>query len=155
MQIILKSIPDLTLLIAGTGPQEAELKKLSSKLGISENTIFLGPRFDTPELYKLFDIFVLPSISEGLPMVILEAMVAGCPIIATNVGGNYTAIEQNYNGSLVKSKDPLALAVEVINLISDEIIKTKYVENGKKKFMQKFHSDIMTEKYETLYLEKC
>ena len=98
------------------------------------------------------DLYVLPSLWEGLPMVLLEAMASGCPIVATDVGGNSTAIKHGKNGSLVESENPKALSSEIIKILSDENTRTKYSEEGKKLFQEEFEAKIMTQKYEKLYL---
>ena len=84
------------LVIAGEGPEKEILKKQCESLGIKKHVHFVGPRGDMHEILKIFDLYVLPSIWEGLPMALLEAMASGCPIIATNVGGVPTAIIRNW-----------------------------------------------------------
>jgi glycosyltransferase involved in cell wall biosynthesis len=152
MPEIIKEIPNVTLVIAGEGPLDDSLKKECISLGLEENVLFVGRRLDIPELIKLFDLYVLPSLWEGLPMVLLEAMAAGCPIVATDVGGNSTLIEDGFNGSLVKSGDFSALSKEVIKLLIDRDICNKYSANSKKRFDDKFSANYMTKQYERLYL---
>ena len=154
MPEIIKIIPDITLVIAGEGPIEDELTRESTLLGIDHNVLFAGPRLDMPELLKLFDLYVLPSLYEGLPLVLLEAMAAGCPVIATNVGGISTAIKQGENGSLVEPKNHKVLASEIIRLLSSQELRNRYSKNGLSQFREKFGADIMTRKYERLYLRE-
>ena len=152
MPDIIKIFFDITLVIAGDGPAKDKLEKQSVGLGIDRNVLFLGPRLDIPELLKLFDIYVLPSLSEGLPMVLLEAMAAGCPVIATNVGGVSMVIKHGENGSLIEPKNQKVLASEIIKLLSDKELRNRYSKNGLSQFRKKFGADIMTHKYEQLYL---
>jgi len=153
MPEILKVFPDLTLVIAGDGTEKESLMNEADKLGVIDNVIFTGPRLDIDELLKLFDLYVLPSIFEGLPMVLLEAMAAGCPIVATDVGGNSTAIKHRDNGSLVESKNPQAFADEVISVLSNDQLRTQYVDKSLVLMKELFSADIMTRQYEKLYLE--
>ena len=73
----------------------------------------------------LFDLYVLPSISEGLPLGLLEAMAAGCSVAATHVGGILTAIRQGFNGSLVEPKKPKLLGLEICKVLFDSEVKKK------------------------------
>lgn len=154
MKEIIKSFPDIILIIAGDGPHENVLKNLVNILKIDKNILFIGPRTDIPELLKIFDIYVLPSLSEGLPMVLLEAMAAGCPIVASDVGGIPIAISHGDNGSLVQPKSTQALSFEIIKLLKNKNIRLQYINNSYKIINKKFNAKIMTEKYENLYLEK-
>jgi len=89
MPALVAEFPSIILLIAGSGPLEETLKSEAEQLGVNNNVHFLGPRLDLNEIIRLFDVYVLPSLWEGLPMVLLEAMAAGLPIVATDVGGVY------------------------------------------------------------------
>jgi len=154
MPIVAKKLSDITLVIAGDGPLEESLKKETLNLGLDKNVLFVGPRLDMPELLKLFDLYVLPSLWEGLPMVLLEAMAAECPIVATNVGGNGTVIKHKENGSLIEAKNTLSLANEIITVLSNSDLRKKYKEKSKKIFDAYFSAKIMSRKYEELYLKK-
>jgi glycosyltransferase involved in cell wall biosynthesis len=151
MPELIRTLPDMTLVIAGEGPLEEDLKNEAASLGISNHVIFLGPRLDMPELLKLFDLYVLPSLWEGLPMVLLEAMASGCPIVATAVGGNASAVRDGFNGSLVKPRDAKALSDEIIRVLSSADILKKYSVNGIDTFREKFEARVMTKRYEQLY----
>ena len=151
MPIVIKEFPKVALIIAGRGHLEDELRKEAQTLGIENRVYFVGPRLDIPELLKLFDLYVLPSLWEGLPMVLLEAMAAGCPIVATDVGGVSTAIKNGVNGSLVSPADPASLGLEIIRLLGNRNIRSKYVINGLKIFRKEFSAKTMSKKYEHLY----
>jgi len=152
---VIDSFPHTRLVIVGSGHDEDHLRNLSYELGIDKNVIFLGARTDIPKLIKLFDIYVLPSLWEGLPMVVLEAMATGCPIIATDVGGNGSVIHHNRNGSLIPSENPAAIASEVIRLSSNPSLRRRYTVNGLDTVHQEYCAQIMTSKYESLYLRQC
>lgn len=152
MPQVLVSYPDVTLVIVGDGEIKAELQKETIRLGIEQNVHFLGTRLDIPELLRLFNIYVLPSIWEGMPLVLLEAMAAGCPVIATNVGGVSKVIKNKHNGLLVDSKNPNQLASAIKLLLSDKELRSEYSRNGINTFQEHFSAEIMTRQYEKLYL---
>ncbi len=151
MKDVIKEVPDISLVIAGDGPLQATLDQEVLSLELSENIFFVGPRTDMPRLLKLFDLYVLPSLWEGLPMVLLEAMAAGCPIIATNVGGNMSAIKDGFNGFLVPSKNTEELARTIINLLNDVGLQDVFIRNSYEVFKRKFSAEKMTKEYEQLY----
>jgi glycosyltransferase involved in cell wall biosynthesis len=154
MPRILAKHPDTTLLIAGDGDLRMDLEREAQELGIASRVKFCGPRKDIPELLKLLDFYVLPSKWEGLPMVILEAMAAGCPVVATDVGGNSTAVVNGVTGALVPPQDPAALADAVIRLLDSPELQKRYAENGKNRFRERFSAETMARQYEHLYLRR-
>lgn len=151
MPQVINVYPDIKLIIVGDGELKDDLQRESAKLGTNKNVLFLGAKLDIPDLLKLFDIYVLPSLWEGLPMVLLEAMAAGCPIVATNVGGVSRVITDGENGLLVPSKNVEQLAEAVIKLLSDTNLRDRFANAGLKKFDEKFSADKMTRQYEILY----
>lgn len=152
MPAIIEKISDAVLVIVGDGPLGDKLKDDVLRLGIEGNVVFTGARLDTPELFKIFDLYVLPSESEGLPMVLLEAMASCCPIIAADVGGVSTVIQHKENGFLIAPGMPDLIAQSVINLLLNKEEKKKYAESGLVIFMKRFRAEIMTQHYEQLYL---
>lgn len=154
MPAVLKKFPDATLVIAGDGPMATELKKETTKLGLDNHVLFLGPRLDIPAILKLLDVYVLPSVWEGLPMVILEAMAARCPIIATDVGGVRNVITNGVNGSIIEPKNSNMLAAEIIKLLSNDALRTSYIRAAHDVVSKKFSAETMTRKYEKLYLRE-
>ena len=100
------------------------------------------------------DIFILPSLSEGLPIVLLEAMAAECPILATNVGGVPAAIKNGINGLLIKAGNSEIITYNTIKLLKNKKMCKTFTENGLKIFDEKFSAKVMTKKYENLYLNK-
>ena len=152
MPEIIKHFPRVALVIAGEGPLEQDLKNEAKTLGIEKSVYFLGPRLDMPELLKLFDLYVLPSLWEGLPMVLLEAMAAGCPIVATDVGGVREAIRNQQNGSLAPPRKSEALSKEILKILIDEGTSYKYTAKGRQIFAREFSASVMAKRYESLYL---
>jgi glycosyltransferase involved in cell wall biosynthesis len=119
MPLVLETYPNARLVIAGKGPLDEELDALIEELALSEQCRMLGFRDDVPELLSCLDIFVLPSLWEGLSISLLEAMAAGKPIVATDIRGTREVLEDGVDGLVVPSGDPAALAVGMISLIRD------------------------------------
>jgi glycosyltransferase involved in cell wall biosynthesis len=151
---VLAQHPSLTVIVAGNGPLLPDLKGEAAALGLEQRVRFVGPRTDMPEIIRLFDIYVLPSLWEGLPIVLLEAMAAGCPIVATRVGGNAVAVSEGRNGLLVPPADPPALAKALSDLLSDAALRQRMSAVGQAMFDRDFSADEMTRKYEALYLRQ-
>lgn len=146
-------VPDLSALIAGYGPLEADHRREAAELGIAERVHFLGARLDMPAILQVLDAFVLPSVWEGLPMVLLEAMAARRAIVATDVGGVSAAVSHNVNGLLVPPRDPAALANAIEQLVRDAPMRDRFGEAGRRIFEARFSADAMTRRYEALYQE--
>jgi glycosyltransferase involved in cell wall biosynthesis len=143
--------PRAFLLIAGYGGEQPRLERLVEDLGVGSRVAFLGVRLDVPELLKVFDLHVLPSKREGLPMILLESMAAGCPTVATAVGGVPSVIEDGVNGELVGSEDLGSLVEAVIRLLSREDLRSTYGRNARKTFEARYDARVMTRRYELLY----
>ncbi len=111
---------DVTFLVVGDGPLRADLESLTDELGLADAVRFVGVREDIPEVLGLMDVFVLSSLSEGAPNVILEAMAAGVPVVASNVGGVPDMVRDGETGRLVEPGDPDALADAVLDILNDE-----------------------------------
>jgi glycosyltransferase involved in cell wall biosynthesis len=153
MPIVHKKYSKIMLVIAGDGEIRNELECLARKLKIDDIVIFLGNRLDVYSLIKRFDVLVLPSISEGLPLIILEAFGSGCPVIASSVGGIPSIIKHGVNGSLVQPQKPQELAKEILKLYENLELREKYSENGLKVFKDQFTVQKMINRYEELYSE--
>jgi len=154
MPAILENHPDVTLVIAGDGDLKNELETEAAALNIADSVIFAGARRDIPELLQLFDIYVMPSLWEGLPMIILEAMAAGCPIVATDVGGNGSAVIDNQTGLLVKPHNSVMLAEAINRLLSQPELRARLTGAAAELFQRQFSAHSMTRRYEKLYLRK-
>jgi glycosyltransferase involved in cell wall biosynthesis len=154
MPEIIRFFPDITLVIAGKGPLEEKLKEQTIALGVESHVLFVGMRLDIPEVIKLFDCYVLPSLWEGLPMVLLEAMAVGCPIVATDVGGVSSIIKSGENGILTKPRNPQELTDGIIKMLSNEAFRAECIKNNIRIFNEKFDAAVMTRSYEKLYLRK-
>ncbi|MCK4596461.1 glycosyltransferase, partial [bacterium] len=119
MNLVTSVLPHARLIIVGDGPERSRLKRLAVDLSLGERVQFLGERRDVWDLMGIFDLFVLSSLSEGVSMTLLEAMVAAKPVVATHVGGNIELINNGCNGLLVPTDDPEALTAAILRLLQD------------------------------------
>jgi glycosyltransferase involved in cell wall biosynthesis len=117
--------PDLCMALAGEGEQLCDLQNLTNDLRISDHVKFLGVRNDLPNLLAAADSILMPSINEGFPRVAIEAMAAGKPVVATNVGGTPEAIIDGKTGILVPVKDTWAMAKALISLVDDASLRQR------------------------------
>jgi sugar transferase (PEP-CTERM/EpsH1 system associated) len=113
------------LVLVGDGPLREELGALAHKLDLEQKVWLTGDRDDIPDLLRLMDIFVLPSLVEGISNTALEAMASGLPVVATAVGGNTELIEDNTTGRLVPLSDPDSLARVLVELLENPAERAK------------------------------
>ena len=151
MPEILKKYPQLTLLIVGDGSERGALEKESTHLGIQDSVVFTGSRFDIPEILQVLDVYALPSLSEGLPLGLLEAMAAGCPVIASCVGGIPKVVRNNVTAILVEPKNIKVLEHSVPELLSNKALQKVISGAAMKKFNKHFSAQKMTDNYSELY----
>ncbi len=149
---ILKYFGDLKVLIAGNGKEEGPLKELSKTLGISENVEFLGYVENVAEVINNMDVFILPSVWEGFPYVLLEAMALGKPIVASNIFGVNEIIDDNTSGMLVKPEDSDDIAKAVIELLSNHEKARRISEFAYRKVSDSFSLNQTVSQIEDLYL---
>ena len=142
----------IKFIIVGDGPLMTYLKREANLLGISDSVIFTGWRADVPAVMSVFDIFVLPSLNEGMGRVLVEAMLLKKPIIASNVGGIPDLIRNGENGILIPPASPDKLAEAIIDLIKSKDKRNRMGERGR--FIAESYSDkAMVEEIENLYEE--
>ncbi|MCL4493064.1 MAG: glycosyltransferase [Nitrospirae bacterium] len=151
MKLLVRDIPDILLLIAVEGDLSEELGEKTGELGITQNVIFLGPRSDVNEIMGIMDMLVLPSLREGLPLVLLEAMAASLPLVATDVGGNGQAVRNGVNGFLVRPRDAQALCSTIKNLIRHENIRKEFARKSLQIFTENYTIARMISEYDRLY----
>jgi glycosyltransferase involved in cell wall biosynthesis/protein-tyrosine-phosphatase len=136
--LILREEPRARFLLAGGGPLEHQLKALASELGIAAACRFVGARSDVYDLVAAMDMFVLPSLNEGLPMAILEAMALGTPVVATDVGGLPEVIRHCATGLLVPPGDERALADACVSLARDPERARELANQGRRVVEDRF-----------------
>jgi len=150
---VIEKMPKTVFLIVGDGDLIDELKNKAEDLGIRDNVIFTGKRSDMADIYAAMDIFVLSSLREGLPLVILEALAMKKPVIATDVGGVSGVISDQESGILVKPGDIDGLSGAISQLLIDENRADKLTTNGNRFVMENFSAKKMAEQYGKLYEE--
>jgi len=127
MPKILEQKNNTRLAIIGVGPQKKELQKLAQKLKIQDRVNFLGQCENIPKMLKSSDLFVLPSVKEAFGLVLLEAMAAQLPIVATNVGGIPEIIQDRKTGYLVEPRNADALAKTILMLLKNKPLSEKAI----------------------------
>jgi len=142
---------DFRLQIVGTGPDELELKRLSKTLGVESKVSFLGESEEVFRVLDAADIFVLSSDWEGLPIAIIEALSAGLPVVATNVGGVSEIVSDAVNGFLVERDSAKMLADKISTLALDSEKRYEFSKQSKRIFLEKFLIEDMTRRVSALY----
>ena len=150
---ILDKMPNVHYLIVGDGDYGSHLKNLSKEYKIEDHVTFTGRRTDIPALLSISDIFVLPTLIDALPTVLIEALAAGIPIVASNVGGIPEIIENELNGLLVPSKNPDQLATACLRLLQDEKFSKQMIHAGDKIVQQKFAISVQVKNLIRIYKE--
>ncbi len=137
----------VTLVLAGEGGERTSIEERAARLGL--RVLLLGERDDVPALLAAADVAVLPSFEEGLSNAVLQAMAAGCPIVATDVGGNAEALGET--GLLVPPRDPAALAAAIASVLQDSESATRLATAARERARSMFSMDVMVERHIRLY----
>lgn len=141
----------LSLLIVGDGPMREGLVDQVKRLGLERSVWLAGSRDDVPDLLRAMNVFVLPSLAEGVSNTLLEAMATGLPVIATSVGGNPELITQHFNGLLVSAQDPIALAEAMRSMVTDHPKRELMASNGYARVTREFNWSRTVEQYMAVY----
>jgi len=153
--LLLANAPDLAaqvyLAIVGGGPLLETLRHLADELGIADRVWLPGSAENVPDILKSFDLFVLPSLGEGISNTILEAMATGLPVIATQVGGNPELVVDGETGSLVPAADPVTLAAKFQDYLADKEKMRQHGRNGRQRIEQEFSLSAMVGRYQSVY----
>jgi glycosyltransferase involved in cell wall biosynthesis len=152
---VLRRKPDTEFRFIGEGDLLPQLEKQAEMLNIGSSVKFLGRRTDIAKQLGEMDVFVLPSLWEGFPLVLLEAMAAGVPIVSTKVNGVEEIISNKEDGILVSPKDSEELAKGILNLLDKKNKKWRnvYVSNARRKVTSQFSIKRMVSETEKVYAQ--
>lgn len=139
--------PDRHLVIAGDGPERALLEQTREKLGLTGVVHLLGFRDDVSALVRMFDVFALPSLTEGTSVTLLEAMLAVPPVLATRVGGNPEIVVYGRTGFLAESNDGAAMASRIGSLLQNPSQAADFGNEGRARVLQQFDFQDMVVAY--------
>jgi len=156
-RLVLDQLPGAPdLVIAGDGEERPKLEMLAAAREISDRVEFVGQydRSDIARLFKGCTLFVLPSRAEGLPLVSLEAMAAGKPVVATRVGGIPEVVIDGVTGLLVSPDDPVGLADSICRLLENPILAKQVASAGRRQ-VSSFDWQSIAERYDSLYEDAC
>lgn len=143
--------PEAMLVIAGDGPRRADLQRLVETLGLSARVRLLGERSDVPTVLAALDVFVLPSIAEGMSNTLLEAMASGLPLVASRVGGSPELVEEGVNGVLVPRQAPDALVATLRGYLDDPHLRAVHGKASRQRAVAEFSLERMCAAYAGLY----
>lgn len=144
-------LPNAKLLLAGDGGLQGELERQAESLGLRARVVFLGRRDDVPELFGAADVFVLASLWEGNPLSVMEAMAAGLPVVATEVGGVPELVHHGRHGFLVPPGDIDGFAAAMLRLGQNMLERRGLGEAAERRAREEFDARLMVEAYHELY----
>jgi glycosyltransferase involved in cell wall biosynthesis len=148
---VLAEVPQACFALIGEGPLAEHLRQLAEELAISRRVMFLGARQDVPECLAALDLFVLPSLNEGMGLALVEAMAMGLPVVATRVGGIPDVVREGETGLLVPPGDEKALALAMLSLLRDPDRRRAYGEAAKRRVDERFDAASTMREVERLY----
>ncbi len=151
-KLVLGKVQNTYLLLIGDGPLKKEAEDVAKDLQLEKKVKFIGNRRDIPAILKIMDVFALSSKKEGLPIVLLEAMASGLPVVATNVDGNAEAVQHGKTGIIVPAKDHNLLAEAIISVLIDKEQAKQMGKKGQERVRQYFSFKKMIKKYEDIYI---
>ncbi len=143
--------PEAVFMIVGEGPCLDSLQELARKLKIHEQVLFTGFQENIPAFFSMMDVFVISSFTEGGPIVLLEAMAAGVPAIATRVGGVPEVLVDQKNGFMVEPHNPESLAERIMRLLEDTDLARRFQLEAQLTLDREYTVEIVTEKTQNLY----
>ena len=144
-------LPGVRVAIAGRGAEEEPLRRLAAKLGVAERLHLLGLRDDVETVFAAGDVFAQPSLSEGLPLAVLEAMASALPVVASRVGGIPEAVQDGRTGFLTPPADPEALAAALARVLESGERGASLGQAGRERAIAEFSVDHMVNRYRELY----
>jgi L-malate glycosyltransferase len=150
---VVERMPQARLVLVGDGPERPAVEARVRELNLGDKVRFLGLRKDVARLLAGADVFLLTSVSEGIPLTVIEAMAAGLPVVATDVGGLREVVADGTSGFLAPAKDAAALAVHVLSLAGDAGLRRRMGEAGRARAKDHFDEPRMAAEYGRIYRE--
>lgn len=144
-------LPNTKFIIIGEGESYLRLQEQARNLGVADKVIFTGPRQDVECLYKIMDLFVLPSLWEGLPTVVLESMASGVPVVATDIPGTRELITPGYTGWLVRPRDTVSLASTIIYALGNHLLRKEISQRALEVVIPQYSIECIASQYQNLY----
>ena len=141
---------DIQFVLVGDGDLRDELVSYRDKLGLQEHVHLVGARRDVESLLRAFDLFVLPSLWEGLPTVITEAMASGVPI-AINILGTRELVNSGMNGWLVEPRDVPGLAAQILEALDDSVMRRQVASRALEETVPRYSMDAIARQYTEIY----
>lgn len=151
---VLAELPQAVFLLVGDGDLRIALERETHNLGVADRIIFAGWRNDVIDVLYALDLFVLPSLWEGLPLSVLEAMAAARPIVATAVDGTAEVIKNEVDGLLVPPANPTALSQAILRVAHDPHMADRLRASGRAKVLTKYDVAVMIRRYVNLYRQQ-
>jgi glycosyltransferase involved in cell wall biosynthesis len=148
---LVQQFPEAIFLIVGVGPLESQLRQMVLELDLADNIRFLGVRHDVYELLQISEVLALPSLVEGLPLVLMEAGACQIPVVATNIGGIAEMIADGVNGFLIPVNDSTALAERLAELLRNPSLRTSMGVSGRQVVTERYRSDLVGAQLAELY----
>ncbi len=143
--------PGLAVVVIGAGHAHEGLREQAAALGVADAVCLPGHRADARQLLDAADVFVLPSLKEGMPLAVLEAMDAGLPVVATRIIGTSEVVVDGETGLLVPPRDPSALAAGLGTLLSDPALRARYAAAGQRRYREHFTAARMARETRAIY----
>jgi sugar transferase (PEP-CTERM/EpsH1 system associated) len=145
----------LRLAVIGDGPLLGDLRRFAETLGIAKLIWLPGAIDNIPDALRRFDVFVLPSLSEGISNTLLEAMASGVPVVATAAGGNLELVDDGYCGQLFPPGDVATLARLLAGYVADPLLRQAHAIAARRIAVERFSLGTMVRKYQEIYLGLC
>lgn len=141
----------LRLILVGDGPLKTNIEQEIHAMQLVQQVWMPGARSDVAEILRSLDIFVLPSLGEGISNTVLEAMASGLAVIATRVGGNPELVVENETGALVPAADPEAMAQSIANYVTQSILMRRHGHAGRTRIEREYSMAAMVRQYMAVY----
>jgi glycosyltransferase involved in cell wall biosynthesis len=152
-ELVSQRLPNSILLLVGDGSLRQNLMQYADSHNFKKQVVFAGERNNIPEMLNVMDLFVLPSLSEGTSVSLLEAMASGVVPVVTNVGGNQSIVNHHQNGLLVKPDNPPIMAEAIYSILTDENTRRLLSDNAIEKTRCNYSLNKTIETYTDMYLE--